>query len=126
MVEKQEILEELKLFSLNTGGLGSWLTDETDDEVFLRLARIEEEPITKVQLNQLLAFGHEPPVSDDFFRYYWLSVPPEHPYDVAKMPNFDESCLQSSAITSLKHLKWGLYRIFTDGLLWVGNVRTAY
>jgi hypothetical protein len=23
-------------------------------------------------------------------------------------------------------LKWGLYRIFTDGLLWFGNVRTAF
>ena len=73
MVDKQRILEELKVFSLTTGGLGSWLTEETDDEVFIRLERIEEDPIMKVQLNQLLAFGHEAPVSDDFFRYYWTA-----------------------------------------------------
>lgn len=37
MVDKQRILEELKVFSLTTGGLGSWLTEETDDEVFTAL-----------------------------------------------------------------------------------------
>lgn len=126
MTDKKKILKELELFSLTTGGLGSWLTEATDDEVFKRFMYVEEEPITKVQLNQLLAFGHEAPVSDDFFRYYWLSRPDEHPYDVTKIPGFQESWAQCSAITSLAHLKWGLHRIFTDGLLWFGNVRTAY
>jgi hypothetical protein len=64
-MDKQQILRELRLFSLQTGGIGSWLTEHTDDEVFARLGRIEDEPLTKVQLNQLLAFGHEAPVSDD-------------------------------------------------------------
>lgn len=126
MVDKQRILEELKVFSLTTGGLCSWLTEETDDEVFIRLERIEEDPIKKVQLNQLLAFGHEAPVSDDFFRYYWLNAPPEHPYVVTTTPGFQKSWLEHSAITSLAHLKWGLYRLFTDGLLWFGNVGAAY
>ena len=126
MLNKNQILEELKLFSLRTGGIGSWLTQDTDDEIFIRLARIDGDPITKVQLNQLLAFGHEAPVSDDFFRYYWLDVPAEHPYEVVTIPGFEDSWRGSSAITSLAHLKWGLYRLFTDGLLWFGNVRMAY
>lgn len=125
-MSKQVILEELKLFSLRTGGIGSWVTDETDDEVFARLGRVEQEPLTKVQLNQLLAFGHEAPVSDDFFRYYWLTAADDHTYDVKAMPGFQEPWLKSSAITSLAHLRWGLSRLFTDGLLWFGNVRTAY
>lgn len=125
-MDKQQILRELRLFSLQTGGIGSWLTENTDDEVFTRLGRIEDEPLTKVQLNQLLAFGHEAPVSDDVFRYYWLAAPAEHPYDVKALPDFQEAYQKSSAITSLAHLKWGLYRLFTDGLLWFGNVRTAY
>ena len=29
-------------------------------------------------------------------------------------------------IKSLPHLKWGLYRLFTDALLYFGNVRTAF
>jgi hypothetical protein len=126
MLTKAEILKELSLFKLKTGGLGSWITEDTDSEVFARLGRLEEEPITKVQLNQLLAFGHEAPVSDDFFRYYWLEAPSQHPYDVSSVPHFEHRWLRSSAIVSLPHLKWGLYRIFTDGLLWFGNVRTAY
>lgn len=126
MLTKQQILNELKLFGLKSGGLGSWITEETDDRVFDRLGRIDEIPITKVQLNQLLAFGHEAPVSDDFFRYYWLEAPPEHPYKVKSLPGFDDYWLTAAAVVSLPHLKWGLHRIFTDGLLWFGSVRTAF
>lgn len=125
-MSKQRILDELRLFSLQTGGIGSWLSEITDEEVFARLDRIDKEPLTKVQLNQLLAFGHGAPVSDDFFRYYWLAVPAEHPYDVKAIPHFQAAWKDCAAIISLAHLKWGLYRLFTDGLLWFGNVRTAY
>lgn len=69
-MSKEKILEELKLFKLQTGGFGSWINDNTDPDVFARLARLDQEPITKVQLNQLLAFGHEAPVSGGFFHYY--------------------------------------------------------
>ncbi|MEA2939892.1 MAG: hypothetical protein QOD09_421 [Bradyrhizobium sp.] len=126
MLTKDQILAELAVFKLTTGGLGNWLTQNTDSEVFLRLGTLDKTPISKVQLNQLLAFGHEAPVSEDFFRYYWLAAPPEHPYDVKRLANFDASWLDSSSIVSLAHLKWGLNRIFVDGLLWFGNVRTAY
>ena len=125
-MDKQQILEEVKLFSMQSGGIGGWLTESTDDEVFVRLAKLEEAPLARVQLNQLLAFGHEAPVSDDFFRYYWLTAPTNHPYDVKAVPSFQEGWQGALAITSLAHLKWGLYRIYTDGLLWFGNVRTAY
>src|SRR5437870_8612952 len=104
---KQEILQVLSLFSLGTGGIGSWLTENTDTEVFTRLGQIEEHPLTKLQFNQLLGFGHEAPASDDFFRYYWLAIPAEHPYDVKAVPGFQAGWEKSSAITSLAHLKWG-------------------
>lgn len=128
-MSKQQILDELRLFSLNTDGIGGWIAENTADEVFRRLERIEQEPLTKVQLNQLLAFGHEAPLSDDCFRYYWLDIPNEHPYEVSRLPGFTgftEEWTSASAITSLAHLKWGLHRLFTDGLLYFGNVRTAY
>lgn len=86
-MKKEDILEELKLFQLRTGGFGSWITPDTDPEVFDRLSRVGNDPITKVQFNQLLAFGHEAPVSEDFFRYYWLSAPDRHPYSVAAIPH---------------------------------------
>jgi hypothetical protein len=73
-----------------------------------------------------LVLAHEAPTSDDFFCYYWLHTPEEHPYDVKKLPNFDPKWFGNQSIQSLAHLKWGLYRLFVDGLLWFGNVRTAY
>jgi hypothetical protein len=126
MYTKEHILKELCLFKLRTGGLGSWITEETDPVVLERLGQIDPHPISKVQLNQLLTFGHEAPVSEDFFQYYWLQAPANHPYDVKSIPDFEEQWLHVSAVMSMSHLKWGLYRIFTDGLLWFGNVRTAY
>lgn len=125
-MSKEKILEELKLFKLRSGGFGSWINEKTDPEVFARLARLDQEPITKVQLNQLLAFGHEAPVSDDFFRYYWLNQPQNHPYEVASISNFKSEWCEATAIVSLEHLKWGLHRLYIDGLLWFGNIRTAF
>jgi hypothetical protein len=125
-MNKKHILDEFKLFSIGTDGIGGWLGPDTDDRVFDRLGGVDREPLSKVQLNQLLAFGHEAPVSDDFFRYYWLSVPPAHPYDVKGLPDFDSTWVDSKAVASLAHLRWGLCRLFTDGLLYFGNVRTAY
>jgi len=125
-VRRAHILDQFGLFFLGTDGIGNWLGPDTDDRVFDRLGRIEDEPLSKVQLNQLLAFGHEAPVSDDFFHYYWLSEALRHPYDVKTVPDFDGRWLEAHAILSLTHLRWGLSRLYTDGLLYFGNVRTAY
>jgi len=58
-MSKAKILKEFELFSLGTGGIGSWLTENTDAQVFYRLSKIEEQPLKKVQLNQLLVLGHD-------------------------------------------------------------------
>src|SRR5438445_7564571 len=126
-MNKQDILRVFDVFSLGGDGIGAWLTKDTDDEVFSRLARLDEEPLSKVQLNQLLVLGREAPISDDFFHYYWMEAPDEHPYPVEAIPGFHRHWVQASrGITSLDHLRWGLHRLFTDGLLYFGNVRTAY
>jgi hypothetical protein len=123
MATKDEILRDFGLFSL---GIGSWLTSESCDDIFDRLADVEEQPLSAVQLNQLLVLGHEAPVSDAFFRYYWLQAPENHPYDVLDLPDFSNRWTASQEIVSLAHLKWGLYRLYVDALLYYGNVRTAF
>ena len=123
---KEDILSEVELFSLGTGGIGNWLTEDTDNEVFKRLATLNDDPLRKVQLNQLLVLGREAPVSDDFFKYYWTTAPETHPYLVKKIPGFDEKFLGKDAIISLSHLKWGLYRLYVDSLLYYGNVRSGF
>jgi hypothetical protein len=127
MKSKAEILEEFSLFSVPTGGIGSWLTEQTHEDVFERIGKLNEEPLPAVQLNQLLVLGHEAPVGDGFFRYYWLQAPEQHPYSVRDVPGFSEDWLRSEGmIASLAHLKWGLYRLYIDALLYFGNVRTAF
>jgi len=126
MLTKAEILAEFSTFSIPTGGIGGWLTESTPKEVFSRLAAIEEQPLSAVQLNQLLVLSHEAPVGDGFFQYYWLQAAPRHPYSVRELPGFSESWRRSEEITSLAHLKWGLYRLYTDSLLFFGDVRAAF
>ena len=124
---KETILEQLHLFSLGGEGIGGWLTKDTDNRVFDRLDDIQNHQLTRTQLNQLLGFGHQAPVSDDFFSYYWLECPVKHPYEVEQLPGFESRWVGgTTGITSLPHLKWGLYRLFADGLLYFGNVRTAF
>ena len=127
VLTKDLILEEFKLFSVPTGGIGRWLTNDTNEDVFNRSIKIEDIPLPYVQLNQLLVLGHEAPVSEGFFKYYWLTKVGTHPYPVHTLSVFSEAWLEESCtIKSLDPLKWGLYRLYVDALLYFGNVRTAF
>ena len=126
MNEKNDVLKKLKIFRVPNGGIGNWLSENTNNEIFSRLSKIEEEPLSKTQFNQLLTLGHQAPVTDGFFKYYWLSVPDMHPYDVTKLPEYRDNWQELDSIESLDHLSWGLYRLYSDGLIWFGNIRAAY
>lgn len=125
MASKEKILEMFELFSSGTGGIDSWLSLKTPNEVFDRLAILDTEPLSREQLNQLLILSHEAGVSEGFFHYYWLSSP-LHPYDVTLIPDFNPTWIESSEIQSLEHLRWGLYRLYIDSLLFFGNIRSGY
>jgi hypothetical protein len=126
MKTKQQILERMAIYRIEGGGIGSWLTELTCDAVFDRLGQIDSQPLPAVQLNQLLVLAHEAPVSDGFFRYYWLDTPKLHPYNVSALPDFQITWQTTDVIESLDHLAWGLHRLYIDGLLYFGNVRTAF
>lgn len=125
MISKPEILEMFKLFSGGKDGINRWLNPDTPDEVFKRLSNINTKPLSKEELNQLLILSHEAGVSDGFFEYYWLSTP-SHPYDVKSIPDYSQKWIGNSKIHSLNHLRWGLYRLYTDSLLYFGNIRIGY
>lgn len=126
MPSRTEIVQAFKPLTHGTDGIGSWLGPTTDDRVFKRLDTLATDPVSMVQLNQLLAFGHEAPVSQGFFRYYWLSVPSNHPYDTAAIEGVPADLQHIDAISSVEQLRWGLTRLYTDALLYFGNVRTGY
>lgn len=126
MQTKEQILDRMALYRIEGGGIGSWLTEATRNDVFERLGTLDSQPLPAVQLNQLLVLAHEAPVSDGFFQYYWLDVPNLHPYSVRELPGFRSAFREQRAIQSLDHLAWGLHRLYVDGLLYFGNVRTAF
>jgi hypothetical protein len=114
-----------------TGGIDSWLVGPESGKsiprrVATRLAEIDSSPLSRSQLNQLLVLSEEAGLSEGFFRYYWKSHPPDHTYDVTRVPGFSNEFLNTTAIRSLHHLKWGLYRFYVDALLYFGNIRSAY
>lgn len=124
--EKTEVLDAFKTLTGTSPGIESWITDETDDEIFFRLGKIDTEPLSKVRLNQLLVLGNEADVSDGFFKYYWLSRPNGHPYDVASIKGYDDAWSKATDIRSLPQLTWGLTRLYSDALLFFGNIRSGY
>lgn len=130
---RSQVLGKFELFQGGTGGLDSWLADmtpqggKTPQAVFEAVADLENHPLTRSRMNQSLTLVHEAPISEALFRYYWLSVPDQHPYDVRTIPNFDRRYDNAGhSIESLDQLYWGLYRFYVDALLFFGNVRTAY
>ena len=124
-VTKQSVLEQFQLFQGGTGGLDSWLRQETPDEVFDALVDLEAHPLTRARFNQLLTLAHEAPISQPLFAYYWLEAP-KHTYDVCHVPSYDERWPGSQNIQSIDQLYWGLYRFYMDALLYFGSIRTAY
>jgi len=122
----QGLAENQKLLDLFSFGFDHWLVQKGPEEVFDRIRSIDANPIGRAQLNQLLHLCHEPGVSDGFFRYYWLSSPKYHPYEVDKIPGYSASALKGDLIQSQEHLKWGLYRLYVDALLFFGDVRIAF
>ena len=123
--ERVALLAEFQGLFSGTGGIDSWLRNGTPQTVVDRLHRLGAEPLTREQLNQLLVLSHEAGLSQGFFEYYWLKAP-LHPYDVKRVDDFDSAHVDQTAIQSLGHLRWGLWRFYTDALLLFGNIRSAY
>lgn len=125
-MEKGEIIEYFKeLFNNTNKGIERLVSNSTDERVLDRLLLITEEPLSKVQFNQLLMLSHESGVSDGFFKYYWLDRP-VHIYDVSKLDDFCETFIEENFIISLQHLRWGLKRIYIDSLLSFGNIKNGF
>lgn len=124
-MSKGRLVSEYALFHHGRAGLGAFAGPSMHAEVFDRLGRLDEEPLTKVELNQLLVLSMAASMSDGCFQYYWGTVP-SHPYDVTKIPHFPGKVDQMNQVVSHDHLKWGLYRLYVDAMLYFGNIGAAY
>lgn len=115
----------LALFTGDTGGIDSWLTCDSAVRIHERLAQLPGEPISLALLNQLLALSQQRAVSRAFFEYYWCSAP-VHTYCVEDIPGYDPTYAGFDRICSIEQLRWGLYRIYVDSLLYFGTIRHGF
>ena len=124
----EALLKKFELFVFGSEpGIGRWLSADIHPIVGERLSRLPSEPLTKVQFNQLLVVSQAASVSDGYFRYYWRTKP-KHPYDVSSIEGYEPKWADGDdqVIYDLDHMRWGLYRMYVDGLLYFGNVKAAF
>ena len=122
----QDVLDQFAVFQGATQGIDRWLSSETPTWVLDTLCEIDSAPLTLDHLNQLLTVVNQQ-VSEGFFRFYWLEKPIDHSYEYSVSVTFDEGWLNGSdLVCSLDHLYWGLYRFYTDALLYYGNISLAF
>lgn len=119
------VRRELALFSGGTGGIDNWLTADRTDLVCARLVHLRDRPLSCSQLNQLLALSHLAEVSEGFFKYYWNSETPCL-YEVSALPWYHDSYAKAEQILSLDQLRWGLYRLYSDCLLFYGTIQNGF
>jgi len=127
-MEKDELVAAYAVFEFGRKpGLGKMFSPEMHAELVTHLGNLDTTPLSKVQLNQLLTISQAGSVSDGFFQYYWKSTP-LHPYDVTKVQFYDATWIagKSQTVISHNHFKWGLHRLYIDGLLYFGNVIAGF
>lgn len=124
-MDKTELQETYAVFNASGDGIESLLWGNEHEFVCERVLNIPSDPLSKVQLNQLLGYKREMAVSDEFFKFYWCNGG-RSPYVVSNVPNYSESYAAHDDIRSVEQLFHGLYRIFMDGLLLCGNVRAYF
>src|SRR6266513_1645441 len=110
----------------DTETLKTSLRSNPDAELILRrLLGMSDASIGVTHFNQILHLVHEAGVSEGFFKYYFQEISPDHPYPVDRVldvqPQFDEK-----GIATVDQLDWGLRRFFIDGLLYYGNIKSAF
>jgi len=133
MKTKEEIIEMFKILSFEeSSGIEGFLSKNGKDQVFKRLEDIENNHLSEVQLNQLFVISGLHGFSFDFYNYYWLQNPSNgkgeaHPYDVKTIEGYDDEFTKvGEKITSLEQLKWGLYRLYVDSLLYFGDINKGF
>ena len=128
---KEELIKYFDLFSnTETDGIELFLNEKAHPTVVDVFTNLDREPLNKVRLTQLFIMSGLPGITNDFFKYYWLTIPEKHPYKVHKIEDFDESFIKKEdspfEIRSCQHFRWGLRRIYTDGLLYYGNISNGF
>jgi len=123
---RDDVLQVLAKFfpAMFRTGAG-FLQSEAASILIDRLARMDKDPMTCTHANQLLHMAGEAGMNEGFFKFYFLSLPKNHPYAVDRLLTepFESG---HSGITSLAQLRWGLHRFSVDAIMYFRSLRNAY
>jgi len=123
---KQDLLDSLaRYFPSSFSSSAQFPHSEVGSIVIERLLKMEPNPLTCTHVNQLLHMTHEVGMTDNFFNYYFLIEPSNHPYAWRSLLT-EPFEANDGGIRSLRQIRWGLLRFFTDALLYFRSVRDAY
>ncbi len=122
-MEKRKLIEAFEDIMCDVPGICGFISNCSNDIVIDSLREIENNPITKVQFDQLLSLQEIKCISDDVFEYYWLTNPTNHFY---KLPDATFAFSVSKTIKSISQLKWGFTRLFIDCLYLFGNIDKGF
>ena len=87
-MNKEELVKYFELFSNpdpTCDGLERFLSINGEQEVFDRLKNSSDLKLNKVQLNQLFIMSGLTSITFGFFKYYWLTLPDKHPYNLKEL-----------------------------------------
>lgn len=122
----EQLLRFCSKFFSNSTGIEGFINKESNPLILNRLNELNQNPLTYVQLNQMLSIGLIPAVSDGFYNYYWLTIPDKHIYNVRILDTYNEFNINQNSIQSIEHFLWGIERMFCDFLLCFGNINNGY
>jgi len=105
--------------------------------LLLLVSEIKLKPINKVRLNQLFMINGLQGFTFEFFKYYWLTFPNKHPYELKELQLDGKSIYKEddiekvfinevNEINCVEQLRWGFLRIYTDALFYFGNITLGY
>ena len=121
---KKDIIDMFNDLMCESDGICGFISKNSSQLLFDTINNIENEHLTKVQFDQLLALHHLKCMSDDFFDYYWINNPEIHYYKIKYFNKDKEN--NNRDISSLEQLKQGFERLFIDCLYIFGNVQKGY
>lgn len=122
----EKVLQSCGIYFSNSSGIEGFINKESDPLILNRLAELSQNPLTYVQLNQMLSIGLISAMSDGFYGYYWMHIPEKHIYNVKKLSTYFEFDLEHENVKDLEHFLWGIERMFCDFLLCFGNINQGY
>lgn len=106
-------------------GVNSNMLESTHEMIITVLANCSKDYLSLARLNQLLGLTKHNPISEGFFKYYFLSIPIGHPYSFVRLMS-EKPDIHVSHIVSSEQFEYGVRRFLADSLLFFSSIDQGF